>query len=88
MAGRVGETVWLVIKTGAKAMFKVVSAFEFGADGDIDFVTFTFNKLRLKDPSNPNSDFEVDDQAPGYPAVAPRPADSPRRSVCRLACVR
>ena len=69
VAGRVGETVWLAIKTGAKALFKVVSAFEFGPDGDIDFVTFTFNKLRLKDPSNPNSDFEVDDEAPGYPAV-------------------
>ena len=69
LAEESAKAAWEVVKLGAKALFKAISVAKFSADGDIDFVTFTFNKLRLKDPSNVDSDFEVDDDAPGYPAT-------------------
>jgi hypothetical protein len=68
-AGKVAEAAWEAIKLGAKAVLKVLSGLEVGPDVDVDFVTFTFNKLRLKNPNNPNSGYEVDDEAHQYPAV-------------------
>jgi hypothetical protein len=63
------KAAWQAIQLGAKAAFKAFTAVKSPVDADPEFVTFTFNKLRLKNPSNPDSDYEVDPAAPGYPAT-------------------
>jgi hypothetical protein len=63
------KAAWEAIQVGVKAAFKGLAAAETPLDVDPEIVQFTFNKLRLKNPSNPNSDYEVDPAAPGYPAT-------------------
>lgn len=63
------KAAWEVIQVGVKAAFKGLAAAKTPVDADPEIVQFTFNKLRLKSPSNPDSGYEVDDDAPDYPAT-------------------
>ncbi|MET0661796.1 MAG: hypothetical protein ABWZ42_01565 [Ilumatobacteraceae bacterium] len=63
------KAAWEVIQLGVKAAFKGLALAKTPVDVDPEIVQFEFNKLRLKNPSNPGSDYEPDDNAPGYPAT-------------------
>jgi hypothetical protein len=63
------KAAWEAIQLGAKAAFKGLAAAKAPVDWDPEIVQFEFKKLRLKDPSDPNSGYEPDDNAPGYPAM-------------------